>query len=76
MIFNELSLNPISNASDKYIIITFSVVGNPQTCHQYMFITETYSSKFFAIMTFWHTASEYPAENVPKKPTANQASSN
>ena len=39
---NELLLpNTISNAIDKYIIITFSIVNNPYPYHSFMFITET-----------------------------------
>ena len=34
------------NAIAKYIIIIFSIVNNSYPCHPYMFITETYSSKF------------------------------
>ena len=57
----------MSNAIDKYKIITFSIVNNPYPCHPYMFITENYSSKF-TIISFWAPAPKSPAEiNIPKK---------
>ena len=57
----------MSNAIDKYIIITFSIVNNPYLCHPYMFINEHYSSKF-TTMSFWDPAPKSPAENgIPKK---------
>ena len=57
----------MSNAIDKYIIITFSIVNNPHPCHPYMFITENYPSKF-TIMSFWAPAPKSPAENgIPTK---------
>ena len=37
---NSSFLNTISNAIDKYIIITFSIVNNPYPYHSFMFITE------------------------------------
>ena len=57
----------MSNAIDKYVVITFSIVNNPYTCHPYMFITENFCSKF-TIMFFWAPALNSPAENgIPKK---------
>ena len=47
VILNELSLNTMSNAIDKYIIIQFSIVNNPY--HPYMFMNENYSSRFTII---------------------------
>ena len=41
---NELSPNAMSTTIDKYIIVTFSIANNPQSCHPYMFISESYSS--------------------------------
>ena len=57
----------MSNAIDKYKIITFSIVNNPYPCHPYMFITENYSSKF-TIISFWAPAPKSPAEiNISQK---------
>ena len=36
VILNELSPNRTSNAIDKCIIITFSLLNNPYPCHPYM----------------------------------------
>ena len=57
----------MSNTTDKYIIITFSIVNNPYPCYPYMFTTENYFSKF-TIMSFWARVLKFPAENgIPKK---------
>ena len=53
----------MSNAIDKFIIISFSLVNNPYPCQPYMFITKNYSSKF-KIMSFWDLAPKSPAENI------------
>ena len=52
----------MSNITDKYITITFSIVNNPYQCHPYLFITENYSSKL-TIMSFWAPGPKSPAEN-------------
>ena len=57
----------MSNTIDKYIMITFSIVNNPHSCHTYMFITENYSSNL-TIMSFWVPAPKFPAEKgIPAK---------
>ena len=57
----------MSNTINKYIIITFSIVNNPYSCHPHMFITGNYSSKF-TVMSFWALAPKPPAVNgIPKK---------
>ena len=56
------------NTIGKCIIITFSIVNNPYSCHPCMFITENCCSKFM-IMSFWAPARNCPAGNgIPKKP--------
>ena len=54
------------NTTDKYIIVTFSIVNNPYTCYPNKFITKNYSSKF-AIMSFWAPVLKSFTENgIPK----------
>ena len=67
VILNELSPNTMSNTFNKYRIITFSKVNNPDLCHPYMLITENYSSRS-VIISFWAVVLKFPAENgIPKK---------
>ena len=57
----------MSNAVDKYKIITFSIANNAYLCHPYMFITENYSSKL-TIMSLWAPTPKSSAESsIPKK---------
>ena len=67
IILNELSPNTVFNTIDKYIISIFSIVNNSLPCHQYMFVTKNYYSKF-TIMSFWAPSPKSTAENsIPKK---------
>ena len=57
----------MSSAIDRHIIVTFSIVKNPYSCHLYMFTTENHSSKF-TVMSLWAPTPKSPAENgIPKK---------
>ena len=61
------NMSNMSNTNDKNIIIIFSIVNNPHSCHPYMFIIENYPSKIM-IMSFWAPAPKSPAENgIPTK---------
>ena len=62
VILNELFPKTMSNTTDMFIIISFSIVNNPYPYHPCMFITENYSSKF-TIMCLWDPAPKSPAEN-------------
>ena len=54
------------NTIHNYIIITFSIVNNPDPCYPFMFITENYFSKFM-IMPCWAPTPKSPTENsIPK----------
>ena len=67
VIFNELSHNAMFHAIDKYIIVAFSIMNNPYSCHPYMFIAGIYSSEF-TIVSFWAPALKSLAQNgIPKK---------
>ena len=57
----------MSNAIDKYIVITFPKINNPYPYYPYMLITKNYSSKF-TTTSFWVPSLNSLTENgIPKK---------